>query len=423
MSDTAPAPSARALARLSGVAIPIGVASALAATVFLWLVERGQELLWHDLPHLLGFDALPGCWSVIPLALGVGLIVWALRLPGETGGGPLSGFHFSTPIRDVPSILLAALGSLIAGAALGPEAPLIVVGTTVGLVATRRAASQAQQAAMFIGGIAAVGAVFGSPMVTAFMVLEFMALGAAPVALLIPALVGLAASYLVQIGAWALPGVGVHSLAVPGIPAYPSIEFGDFAVAGFAAVLATAVAVLVREAGLRFDQFPSAQRRTAVVIAAVAITAVFGVAVGVFGLEPELILFSGNSGMPAILAETSVMTVLAVVGLKALVTMASFGGGFRGGAIFPATFLGVAVGVFAHLLVPGTGLAAAAATGIAASAAVFTRLPATSTLLAVVLISGTGPAIAPFAILGAVLGTFGRIVGDRVIASSATSAS
>lgn len=423
MTDTTTTPSAAALARLSLFAIPLGIVSALAATLFLTLVEYGTELLWHELPHLLGWETLPWAWAALPLALGVGLVVWGLSLPGATGGGPLSGFHFSTPLRDVASILIAAFGSLIAGAALGPEAPLIVVGTTIGLMFTRRAADPARQAAMFIGGIAAVGAVFGSPMITAFMVLEFMALGVAPVALLMPALVALASSYLVQIGVWSLPGVGVHSLAVPGIPSYAGIGVGDFAVAGLTAVVTVVIAVIVRESGLRFERLAAQRRRGAAVIAGAGIWLVASIGIGLLGLDPTVVLFSGNSGMPAVIAETSLAAMLAIIVVKSLITVFSFGGGFRGGAIFPATFLGVAVGMGAHLLLPETGLAAAAATGIAASAAVFTRLPATSALLAVLLIAGTGPAIAPFAIFGAVIGTFGRIVGDRVIASSATSAS
>lgn len=423
MTETLHTPNPRALAKLSLFALPIGIGSALAATLFLWLVEQGQDLLWNELPQLLGFDRLPWIWAAIPLAVGVGVLVWALRLPGETGGGPLSGFHFATPLGQVPSVLLAAFGSLIAGAAVGPEAPLIVAGTTIGLLLSRRAASEAQRAAMFIGGIAAVGAVFGSPMVTAFMVLEFMAVGVAPVALLIPTMVGLAASYLVQIGAWALPGVGVHALSVPGVPAYPGIELGDFAVALIAAAGTVVLSVIVREAGLRIERVAATRNRQLAVISALGILAVVSIGVGALGVDPQLILFSGNSGMPVLIASTSAAAVVVVLGLKALVTALSLGGGFRGGAIFPATFLGVAVGTLAAMIVPGAGLAPAVATGIATAAAVFTKLPATSALLAVLLISGTGPAIAPFAILGAVLGTFGRLIGDRVTASSVTSAS
>ncbi len=123
--------------------------------------------------------------------------------------------------------------------------------------------------------------------------------------------------------------------------------------------------------------------------------------------------------MGQLVAETDAVTIGIVLVAKALVIIAALGGGFRGGAIFPATFLGVAVGMLVHVCLPETGLAALVATGIATSAAMFTKLPATSALLAVLLIAGTGPAIAPFAILGAVLGVFGRIASDQFLTRAA----
>ncbi|CAB4834075.1 MAG: hypothetical protein F2889_03765 [Actinobacteria bacterium] len=80
------------------------------------------------------------------------------------------------------------------------------------------------------------------------------------------------------------------------------------------------------------------------------------------------------------------------------------GGGYRGGPIFPSTFLGVAVGFLGSLVFPEISVTAMAATGIAATATVMLRLPFTSALLAMVLLSSSGPAVAPFAIKGAVVG-------------------
>ena len=54
-----------------------------------------------------------------------------------------------------------------------------------------------------------------------------------------------------------------------------------------------------------------------------------------------------------------------------------------------------------------------AATGIAAGSAAMIKLPATSALLGVLLISGAGAAIAPFAILGAVVGLIVRLIVER----------
>ena len=107
---------------------------------------------------------------------------------------------------------------------------------------------------MFIGGAAAIGAVFGNPFITGFMILEFAALGAAPAALLLPVFTALASSYIVSIGIWNIPGLGVHSLSVPGLPSYPSIEAGDLLAGIVVALIAAVVAVLTRASGLGVDR-------------------------------------------------------------------------------------------------------------------------------------------------------------------------
>lgn len=411
MASTASASNVSTIARMSMFAIPIGIASAIGASLFLWLVEECQKALFEWLPASLGLPQITWWWTSIPLTIGAMLVLIAHRLPGKTGSGPLGGFHFDTPFANVPGALLAALGSLIAGVAVGPEAPLIVIGTTLGAALLRTKGDHASRAAMFIGGLAAISAVFGSPMITAFMMLEFMAFGFAASSLLIPSLVGLAASYLVQTGIWSIPGVGLHSLAVPGVPSYTVIGMGDFIASALVAGLTVVVATIVR---LGAERLESISNRTFSVALGAACTAVIAaVAIGVFQLPPTAVLFSGSSGMAALLAETSVSLVLVVLLLKSLAVLIAFGTGFRGGAVFPATFLGVATGMLIHLLLPGTGLAALIATGIATSVAVFIKLPATSALLAVLLISGAEHTIASFAILGAVIGVLSRIVSDE----------
>ena len=130
------------------------------------------------------------------------LIILAQRLPGHTGESPLTGFHFNDPVRTVPSVLLAATATLIFGASLGPEGPLIVVGSTAAALLMRRAEPNVLSMVMFLGGIA-------------------------PKVILLPAFVALGAGYLTQIGWGAWAGIGTHGLNVPGLPDYPSVQPGD----------------------------------------------------------------------------------------------------------------------------------------------------------------------------------------------------
>jgi H+/Cl- antiporter ClcA len=420
-SDEAPAP--KDMARLLVIAVIVGVVGAIGATAFLYVVHELQHVAFSSLPEALGIDGAPWWWAGIMLLIGATIVLIAQRLPGHTGASPLTGFHFDNPLVIVPGILLAALGTLIFGIALGPEAPLIVLGSALGVLLLRRTRNeQAIKAGGFLGGTAAIGAIFGNPFITAFMILEFAAFGVAPSSLILPVLVALGASYLVQIGLWSIPGVGVHGLSLPDLPAYDSIHPGDLVVAAGVAIVAGIVTVTARELALRYEGL--ATSRPAVAVYATALLTTLGVLVAVegFGATYDEVLFSGQTGMPQLIAETSLGLVVVVLLVKLVAYAAALGGGFRGGPIFPATFLGVGVAVAGSLIFDGESVSALAAAGIAAGAAAMIKLPATSALLGLLLISGAGAAIAPFAILGAVVGLIVRLIAERRLESPADSA-
>lgn len=396
----------------------IGILAAIFASFFLGLVEAGQHAFFHTIPHSLGIEGNPIYVGGLLLIASL-VIFFARKMIGHTGAGPLTGFHFDVPAKAVPSALIAAFASLVAGVALGPEAPLILLGVALGGILFARRPEKVRKAMMFVGGAAAISAVFGNPFITGFMILEFVALGAVPAVMILPVFTALASGYLVTIGIWNIPGVSAHPLTVPGLPEYPNINPGDILVGLGVAVLAGIVALIARKGGEFVDRLAK-KRSTLVLFGSAILTAiVLGIAEGVFGINQDQILFSGNSGMPGLIAETSVGIVLIIIIAKTLTYSVALGAGFRGGPIFPVTFLGVAVGVFIALLVPGMNASAMAAAGIAAASAAFLKLPATSALLGALLIAGTGPAIAPFAIFGAVVGFVIRLIADARSAKAA----
>ena len=58
------------------------------------------------------------------------------RLPGDGGHEPLTGISLTpTAVAVMPSVALAAIASLGFDAVLGPEGPLIALGSAVGMVA------------------------------------------------------------------------------------------------------------------------------------------------------------------------------------------------------------------------------------------------------------------------------------------------
>ena len=74
---------------------------------------------------------------------------------------------------------------------------------------------------------------------------------------------------------------------------------------------------------------------------------------------------------------------------------------FRGGPVFPAMFIGAALGIAVSGL-PGLSLAAAIGMGIGAMCSAMLRLPMTSTLLATLLLGADGLSVTPEVIVAVV---------------------
>ena len=132
--------------KLIGLGALIGIPAALLAAGFLALIHELENVLWHELPDALGYDTPPWYLVLLLPVVGAALVLAARRLlPGDGGHRPVDGFGASspTPVAYMPGVALAAIGSLAFGAVLGPEAPLIALGSAVGLAVTR------------VGGVAA----------------------------------------------------------------------------------------------------------------------------------------------------------------------------------------------------------------------------------------------------------------------------
>jgi H+/Cl- antiporter ClcA len=64
------------------------------------------------------------------------------------------------------------------------------------------------------------------------------------------------------------------------------------------------------------------------------------------------VLFSGQSSLPDVTAETAAGVLVALVVAKGLAYAISLAVGFRGGPAFPAVAIGVMVGVLASVALP-----------------------------------------------------------------------
>jgi H+/Cl- antiporter ClcA len=118
----------------------------------------------------------------------------------------------------------------------------------------------------------------------------------------------------------------------------------------------------------------------------------------------DFVLFSGQGSLADTIAEGSAWVVALIVVAKALGYGLSLGAGFRGGIIFPAIAIGVAVGTLAADVLPGLDLTPAVVVGIAAGTAGAVPAPFTAALMAVLLVGAGAVAALPIAIFAAATG-------------------
>ncbi|HET6211261.1 MAG TPA: hypothetical protein VFE14_00160, partial [Micromonosporaceae bacterium] len=217
-----PQPSAPAYLRLVALGAAIGIPAALLAAGFLALAHELQHWLWHDLPDALGYPSPP--WFLVLGLPAVGaLIVVVARtfLPGDGGHSPLDGLRSApTPVAHAAGIALAALGTLGFGAVLGPEAPVIALGSAVGMALTRfvRLGPQGTTVLASAGSFSAISALFGGPIVAGMLLVEGgLGMGAALLPALLPGLVAAAVGYLIFIGLGDWAGLNAPGLVVPNL--------------------------------------------------------------------------------------------------------------------------------------------------------------------------------------------------------------
>lgn len=112
-------------------------------------------------------------------------------------------------------------------------------------------------------------------------------------------------------------------------------------------------------------------------------------------------LFSGQTSIPNLVTEESTGLVLVLIAAKALAYAICLGCGFRGGPVFPAIFLGIALTTLAVIAFDASPTLAVAV-GTAAGMAAATRLLFASLLFAGLLVGTPGLDAIPAAALAAV---------------------
>ena len=212
----------RGYLKLLLVSALVGIPLSAIAFGFLVAVHELEHVVWDTLPTALGYAEVPAWWPIVTIGLAGLLVALTVKyLPGHGGHLPADGFGGgATPPSAVPGVVLAAGASLVGGAVLGPEAPLVAIGGGLALLAIRRTKSAGDTTAATIisaaGAAAAISAIFGNPLVAAVIFLEILGLGRRRTMLVvIPCLVasGVGALLFTGLGRWT--GLEIGALSIP----------------------------------------------------------------------------------------------------------------------------------------------------------------------------------------------------------------
>ena len=300
---------------------------------------------------------------------------------------------------------------------LGPEAPLIAIGSGLGALAVRLvkrdAPARAVTAIAAAGAFAAIATLLGSPIIGAFLLMETAGLGGPMLGVvLVPGLLAAGVGALVFVGLDDWTGYGTFDLSIPDAPPFTTptgYEFLWALVIGLAAALAGTV---IRRLALILQAYVE---RRMVMLMPLAGLAVAGCAIAFAestGRSSSEVLFSGQTALPSLVLKATTWTVAALV-LVVLFKSAAYTislSCFRGGPIFPSLYIGAAGGIaFSHL--PGLPMIAGAAMGIGALAVAILGLPMTSVLLPALLFPSDALALTPLVIVAVVVSF---VIGARI---------
>lgn len=424
---TAASPPPAQILVLLVVAALVGLVVSFAAWGFLELVHQVQVGTFQKLPERLGYDdGAPAWWPLPVLALaGVVTALAIVRLPGMGGHKPSEGLKTGvTQPVELPGVVLAAVATIGLGVVLGPEAPLIAIGSGLGILAVRLLRKDAPDQLLAVvaaaGSFAAISFIFGSPLIGAVILIEAAALDRQQMRVVLPTgllAAGVGSLVSIGLGSWTGLSSSDYALGPLTLPGFARPDVTDFLWTPPLAVAVAAGAAAIFW-GARALQ-PVLERRLLVLLPLAGL-AVAGLAIA-FGQATDHgsaeVLFSGQDQLPGLVADAggwSLGALALVIVLKSAAWSISLAG-FRGGPTFPGLYLGAAAGVLASHL-PGLALTPAVAVGMGAAVVAVLRLPLAAVVLATLLTAKSGTGAGPLVIFGVVVAFVTTLGLDRLAA-------
>lgn len=352
-TETDPNVTPRRLLLLAIPALLVGIVSAL----ILWTLDRAADALsnviWDAAPTALGVD--PNGWWIILVLTVTGLAVGiALQvLPGHGGADSATTELVAPPLplKTLPGLALVTLLGLAGGVSLGPENPIIAINTAIMVaVFARFLPAVTPQVSTLLAASATIGALFGTPVAAA---LVFTGLVAA-----VRAGGSLWDKLFLPLAAAGAASITMHLLGAPpfdfDMPAYGPPQAGDILVGALVACAVTVVGLIA------LYLFPLVYKTMHALRHPIIITTVGGLILGILGfIGGPITMFKGLTQMGELLKDPTQYDAgqLAIIaGIKIVALLVAASALFRGGRVFPAAFIGVALGLLVSALFPGLSI-------------------------------------------------------------------
>lgn len=378
-------PRARTMLLLSLPAVAIGIASSLILIVVMKIASVLQNLLWQRLPGTLGIAQDSPLWIIGVLTLtgiAVGLVIRFSQ--GHAGPDPACEPLIGAPVPPsaLPGLIVALILGLAGGVSLGPEHPIMTVNIALAVAIGARLLPRVNRMEWTIlASAGTIGALFGTPVAAALIFSQTLN-GSSEVPLwdrLFAPLMAAATGALTT-------GLFFHPHFSLPIAHYGQMEMTDILSGAIVAAIAIAAGMVAVWCLPRLHAMMHQMKNPVLVLG------IGGFILGILGvIGGPVSLFKGLDEMQQMVANQAFSTsdyfLLAVIKLAALVVAAA--SGFRGGRIFPAVFVGVALGLMLQEHFPAVPAAITVSCAILGIVLVVTRDGWLSLFMAAVVVPNT----------------------------------
>lgn len=378
-------PRARTMLLLSLPAVAIGIASSL---ILIVVMKNRLGITEFALATTAGNSGdSPGFTSLDHRCINAngycgGLVIRFSQ--GHAGPDPACEPLIGAPVPPsaLPGLIVALILGLAGGVSLGPEHPIMTVNIALAVAIGARLLPRVNRMEWTIlASAGTIGALFGTPVAAALIFSQTLN-GSSEVPLwdrLFAPLMAAAAGALTT-------GLFFHPHFSLPIAHYGQMEMTDILSGAIVAAIAIAAGMVAVWCLPRLHAMMNQMKNPVLVLG------IGGFILGILGvIGGPVSLFKGLDEMQQMVANQAFSTsdyfLLAVIKLAALVVAAA--SGFRGGRIFPAVFVGVALGLMLHEHVPAVPAAITVSCAILGIVLVVTRDGWLSLFMAAVVVPNT----------------------------------